>query len=250
MRIKPPAIEWCTNPQGSNGWHDDRAGVISASKFHLFMEKLKTGPNAGGYKAEAVKYAYELALERIIGGCLDDTKYRTEHASRGNELEPEARAAHEDMAGCIVYEVGFIRTLDRKFGASLDGVIRPGGTAEYKAFTDPVKVMDALVRGMDDEVKAQAQGGLWLSDSDWCHYGLYLPGLKKIARDISIIEIERDEEYIERLDHEARLFDNLVVEFMNQVLESRQAPLKYPARTAVKKPQQQPEPELELHFNF
>lgn len=248
MRINPPAVEICTNPQGTDEWLNDRAGVISGSNFHLFKDKAKTGPNAGGYTAAAIKYARKLAFERVIGGLLDDTEYRGAHAKRGNTLEPDACTAHEDFAECFVYPAGFVRTTDRKFGISADGFIGTSGGAEYKAFTDANKVFEILVNGLDDMVMAQVQGGMWLSDRDWWHFGLYHPGLKIIGRDISVIEIERDEAYIQELSQEAHLFDQFVEELKQQIVESRQAPLKYPATAAPVAAPQAPEVELEMTF--
>lgn len=248
MAIKLLDTEICTAPQGSIKWLEDRAGVITGSKFHLVMDKLKSGPNAGGYKAEAIKYARELALERIIGGLLDDTKFKGAHADRGNELEDNARTAHEDLAECIVYPAGFIRTTDRKFGVSVDGLIGANGGSEYKCFTDADKVIEILVNGVSDMVMAQVQGGMLLTNRDWWHFGLYHPGLKVIGRDISIIEIERDEEYIQQLLIELQLFNEFIERIKQEILDSKQSPLKYPGSP---KPVPTQAPQLELEeFNF
>tara|TARA_R110002072_G_scaffold21764_2_gene76780 strand:+ start:1403 stop:2131 length:729 start_codon:yes stop_codon:yes gene_type:complete len=242
MRIKPPITELCTAPQGSVQWLNDRAGVITGSMFHVVMDKLKNG---GGYKASAIKYARQLALERIIGGLLDDTEYKTAHAGRGNDLENDARTAHEDLAGCIVFEAGFIRTLDRKFGISADGLIGADGGSEYKCFTDADKVIEVIVNGLSDVVTAQVQGAMWLTGRSWWHFGLYHPGLKKIGRDLSVIEIERDEAYIDELRTELAIFDNYVESIKQDILNSHQAPLKYPMH---EEPAQQPLIEEEIVF--
>ena len=57
--------------QGSEEWHQERAGVITASMFGDARAKLKSGPNKGEPTAKAQDYAFRLAVERISGKPLD-----------------------------------------------------------------------------------------------------------------------------------------------------------------------------------
>lgn len=222
--------EILTAEQGTVEWLNDRAGVFSGSNFHLAMGRLKSGKNKGGWAAEAEKEANKLAFERASGQILDDTGFKTPHMSRGNNLEPEAREAHAIAIDVLeIAQCGFIRTTDRRFGVSVDGVIDDNGGAEYKCFTEANKVYEVLTAAQTDMVTAQVQGGMLLTGWSWWHFGLYHPALKEIGRAINIIEIERDDEYIEELWHNMQLFDALVEERKFAILESKQAPLKHPA---------------------
>ena len=225
-------IEICTSPQGSDEWKADRAGVITASNYKLFFrERLKSGANKGEYKADAKKYAYELAFERATGQVIDTNKYETPYMVRGREQESCAREAHEIIIDHFIEEVGLLRTTDRRFGVSVDGFIGTRGGAEYKCFTDANKVADVLINDATDEVIAQVQGGMWLSGREWWHYGLYHPALSALGQPIKIIEIERDEAFIEELEEEAVKFDRYVEGIKQQILDAsgKALTLKYPA---------------------
>ena len=51
-----------TAPQGSPEWHQARAGVITGSMFATARQRLKSGPNKGGFTAAALDYAFRLAV--------------------------------------------------------------------------------------------------------------------------------------------------------------------------------------------
>lgn len=228
--IAIPDVEICTSPQGSKAWKADRAGVISGSNFKLVMERIKSGPNKGDYKADAKKYANELAFERSTGEVLDDNKYETPYMLRGTTLEEDARAAHGYRIGQIPEEAGFIRTTDRRFGVSVDALLRPDGGAEYKCFTEANKVADVLIRNDTSEVMAQVQGAMWITNRKWWHYGLFHPALISLGMRIKLIEMERDNTYIEELEHNLIHFDRYVTDIANQIIEAskRTQFLKYP----------------------
>ncbi|WP_372809360.1 lambda exonuclease family protein [Litorivivens sp.] len=216
--------------QGTDEWLAERAGLFSGSNFHLCMERLKSGKNKGGWTSAAESEANKLAFERACGGVLDDTGFQGAHARRGNALEPEAREEHAKAIDILeIEQCGIIRTVDRKFGVSVDGLIDDDGGSEYKCFTEASKVYEVLTASETDMVTAQVQGGMLLSGRKWWHFGLYHPALKAIGRSINIIEIERDDEYIEELWENMRLFDALIEEKKQAILGSVQQPLKYPA---------------------
>lgn len=228
--------EICTAPQGSQQWLADRAGVITASKFKLTRERIKSGPNKGNYKAEALKYIDQLAFERLTGEVLDDNKYETPYMTRGKELESDAREAHELKIGTMVEEAGFIRTTDRRFGVSVDGFIRGVGGAEYKCFVAPDKVANILIYDDVSEVIDQVQGGMWLTGLNWWHYGLYHPALSSLGIDIKLIEMERDDDYIEELESDLITFDRFVEARVDEMREatSKVVQLKFPAASQPK----------------
>ena len=114
--------------QGDELWHQSRAGVITASNFHLVRAgaRLKTGANKGDYNEKAKNYAFRLAIERISGQPLDEG-FETWAMARGHELEEAARIEHESHAGILVDLAGFVLTDDGKYGASADGLIDDDG---------------------------------------------------------------------------------------------------------------------------
>lgn len=211
-------------PQGSPEWHAARAGCITASNFNLIRSaaKLKSGPNKGEYGEKAKAYAFRLAIERISKTPLDEG-FETWQMTRGRELEPAARMAHEVRYGVMVEEVGFITTDDGKFGASADGFIGDDEGAEYKCFVSPEKLRAIYLTGDVSEVVDQCDGGLWLSGRKVWNFGLYCPALEPIGLDFVLHRIERDDDRIFELEQDLVAFDRLVCEY-EAALRQRASP--------------------------
>ncbi|HKJ22275.1 MAG TPA: YqaJ viral recombinase family protein [Gammaproteobacteria bacterium] len=202
--------------QGSEEWHAARVGAITASMFKTARERLKSGKNAGAYKAAAKDYAFRVACERIGGQPLDEG-FSTWAMRRGHELEPEARAAHEMTAGIDVEPTGIVLTDDRKFGGSADGLIGDDGGSEYKCLVAPDRIRGILIDRDIDEFQDQVQGCLWLTGRAWWHFVLYCPALAPVGRDLIIHQVERDDDYIESLESDLIAFDRLVGEYEEQI---------------------------------
>lgn len=213
--------------QGSAEWHRARAGVITASMFHVARKRLKTGPNAGDYTAEGKAYAFRLAIERISGEPLDEG-FETYQMRRGHELEPEARLLHETRIGMLIERAGFVRTPDGLFGASADGLIEDDGGSEYKCLVAPDRIRDVIVDHNLEEFTDQVQGCLWLTGRRWWHFAVYCPALAPAGRELDIHEVERDENYIEALEQDLVEFNREVERCRESILAQGRAPLKYP----------------------
>lgn len=200
--------------QGSANWHKVRAGKQTASLFHVMRAsaRLQTGPDAGDYGAAAKDLAFRLAFERISGEPLDDG-FETWSMERGRELEPDARKEHQDQTGLIVETVGFVTTDDGLFGASLDGMIRPEGRAEYKCYVSPIKLRRILVNFDVSMVMDQCQGGLWVSEGEWMDFCLYCPALACAEKQLIRKRIYRDDNYIEDLESDLFEFKALIDQY-------------------------------------
>lgn len=247
-----------THEQGTDEWRQARAGVITASDFRLrhkvngltaqqatYVAALKAGASEAaamaqaGYKskpsAEAVQralaglpvgewgdesknYAFRKAIERITLDALTEDFAGNWFTQRGQRLEPVARAMHEAMKGVIVDEVGFVATDDRKFGASADGWIGDDGGAEYKAFLDPAKLRSILLDNDTDLVMDQCQGNMAITGRKWWHFGLYCPALDVINKGLTIIQIDRDDDYIDAMWDDLLALDALVEDYRNRLL--------------------------------
>lgn len=198
--------------QGTQEWHEARAGVITASMFVVARSKLKTGPNKGQPTSAALDYAFDLAVERISGEPLDGG-FETWAMRRGHELEPEARMEHEMKTGLVVRETGFVTTDDRAFGCSADGFIGDDGGAEYKCFVDPSKLRSFHIDNDASDVFDQVQGCMWITGRKWWHIGLYCPALRPAGKQLWFREFARDDNYIEKLESDMWAFKLLVDEY-------------------------------------
>lgn len=202
--------------QGSAEWHEERAGVITASMLQEVRKRLKSGANKGGFSKAATQYAFRLAFERVACTPLDDT-YTTEYMRRGNRLEEAARVAHESRINNLIESVGMVKSDCGNYGASADGFIGDKGGAEYKCFVSPEKMMPIMLEGDLADIQDQMQMNMWLSDRDWWHFGLYCPHLESIGRDLLLIKVERDEEYIAGMTADLEEFNALVESYKKKI---------------------------------
>jgi hypothetical protein len=202
--------------QGSDEWHQSRAGAITASNFAEIRKRLKSGTNKGNYTSTAHDYAFRLAVERISGEPLDGG-FQTWAMRRGNELEPEARLAHEEYIDQFIEQTGIVLTDDRKFGASADGLIGADGGSEYKCLVSPERLRNILLDENLNEFKDQVQGCMWLTGRQWWHFVLYCPALEKIGKALTVREVKRDDNYIAELEKDLIQFDGLVEKYRQEL---------------------------------
>jgi hypothetical protein len=217
--------------QGSVEWHLARAGVITASNFHLLRAsaKLKVGANKGDYNEKAKNLAFHLALEREAGTTVAGEDWSGWQAERGIVLEPEARRQHELRHDVMVEEVGFVTTDDGKFGASADGMLigRKAG-AEYKCYLAPDKIRAITLSGDTSMVIDQCDGGMWITGMDEWHFCLYCPALKPLNLDLQLAVIPRDDDRIYELERDLVTFDRLVEEYRAALVHRAKVGLSLP----------------------
>src|ERR1700757_2284066 len=80
--------------QGSVEWLNLRRGKATASNFHRIVTEVR-----GEYSAQAMKYAREVAVQRL---CDEDTEQAIGHlkpVERGTILEADAAAHYEKVRG-------------------------------------------------------------------------------------------------------------------------------------------------------
>ena len=187
--------------QGSEAWLRSRIGKISASRGDSILTPT------GKPSAQADKYINELIAQRLSGD-LPET-YTNVHMERGNELEPSARALYELVNDCTVDLAGFCLHPDLPAGFSPDGFVSTGGGLEIKC-PAPHTHVEYLRKGKaPTKYLPQMQMALWISGREWWDFMSYHPKMEPL-----IVRVERDEEYIEKLQQEvtkaAKLIDKEV----------------------------------------
>ena len=187
--------------QGSDEWLAARLGRPSASQFH----KLIT--STGKPSASADKYIYTLIAERIVGES--DPVFVSEWMTRGNELEPEARAMYEFMTDTKVIETGFILDNSGEFGCSPDGLVGEDGGIEIKSPAPHNHIEWSSKKVCPSKHYAQVQGCMWITGRKWWDFMSYHPKIKPF-----LVRVERDEEFIEKLAKEVIL---AVTEIISEV---------------------------------
>lgn len=183
------------------------------------VQKALDGERVGDYSEAAKNYAFRLAVERLSGEPLNEG-FSTWAMERGNELEPEARACHEEKHGVLVQQTGFVKSDCGFYGASADGLIGDDGGSEYKCLVDPSRMRSILIDKEIDEFVDQVQGCMWITGRQWWHFCLYCPSLKNIDKELWVMKVQRDDAYIEQLEEDLFRFNQLVDDSMLELMSA------------------------------
>lgn len=162
--------------------------------------RSKADKEAGRLSATAETYMLALIGEYLTGLPADD--YQTPAMRWGTEWEVEARSVYEDLMDCDVDTCGFVHhaTIPR-VGCSPDGLIGTDGLCEIKCpFGTKEHVRTALSQQVPDQYVAQVQGQLWVTGRRYSHFVSYDPRVKDLGLRMIIVPVERDEEFIARLE--------------------------------------------------
>ena len=186
--------------QGTPEWFEARRGVVTSSKFKDVMTK---GRGDAPSKTR-LTYMKELACEQITGVVQDS--FSSEWMERGNELEPRARANFALERGVEVTEVGFILMDDGLVGSSTDGLVDANGVLEIKCpkhttHFDYLGDNSLLVKAYN----TQLQGELWVTEREVGYLVAYHPDFPE-GQDIIIVEVARDEAFIDEMSTQIEIF--------------------------------------------
>lgn len=195
--------------QGTDDWHRLRAGIPTASNFKSILAK--------GDGAMRRKYLRTLAYERITGEAAES--YSNAYMQRGRDLENDAIAAYEQIAGQKVTSVGFVSrgpgwapnegvvVLDEPdpdltiaVGCSPDGLV-PGGAIEVKTMEPHILIECIQLNRFPPGHKAQIQGTIGVGRFGFVDAIGYCPGLP-----VYIERFRPNLEYITHLADEVSWF--------------------------------------------
>ena len=186
--------------QGSQEWLALRAGKVTASKVSDVMSAITTA----GYR----NYLADLVVERLTG---NKTESFTNAAMQwGVDQEPLARAEYEVKTGNFVDQIAFVEhPTIADFGCSPDGLVEDDGLIEIKCPNTATHIDYVMQDKVPTKYIPQIQCQLAVTGRKWCDFVSFDPRLPD-GLQILIVRLERDDEYIEKL--EAR-----VVKFLDEV---------------------------------
>lgn len=194
-------------PQGSDAWHAARRGKVTASLFSVACDQLKKG----GLNSKAVTYAANLAMERVCGQTTE--MYVTWPMKRGTELEPDARLAYEVETGNASIGGNCICTTDDQlYGYSPDGFVGAAGLIEVKCLVSAQTIISVWDDGDLSDWMHQMQGGLWITDREWCDFIMYAPQLSSVGKSLFVKRVPRDEVFINTMKAQLEIFTHIVEE--------------------------------------
>lgn len=187
--------------QGSEAWRLERAGRVTASKISDVMAKAKSG----GYSATRAAYMGVLLIERLTGEPVEG--FQSAAMRRGNELEPQARAAYAFLTGATVVQVGFCpHPTIPMAGASADSLVGEFGIVEFKNPEVHTHVDTLLGASIPKAYRDQAQFNLACRpERQWVDWVSHCP-LMPAGMDVFIQRIPRDDAYIAEIETEVRRF--------------------------------------------
>ena len=176
--------------QGTDEWHDQRRGIVTAS----VVGRLLTSTRKVASNDTSRALLAQLVAERITGWT--DPAFVSDDMLRGHDDEPRALQAYVDRTGVEVEAIGFMVRDDWGFeiGYSPDGLVGEQGLVEVKS-RRAKKQLQTIV---DDEVPAenmaQLQCGLLVSGREWIDYASYCGGMPLYVK-----RVEPDPEWFEAI---------------------------------------------------
>lgn len=189
--------------QGTDEWHAQRRGIITASVVGRLITPATIKPASN---PDSRALTAQLAAERITGWT--DPTYMNDDMLRGVEDEPRAIAAYEKHTGADVTLTGFMIRDDFgfKIGYSPDGLVDDDGLLECKSRRQKKHLQTILADDVPPENMAQLQTGLLVSGRDWIDYVSYCGGMPL---------------YVKRVHPDPRWFDAIVaaVEIFEEAVE-------------------------------
>jgi putative phage-type endonuclease len=193
--------------QGSDEWLQLKLGVASASNF----DKIIT--STGKESATLEKYALQLATEQML--IAPEPSYKNDAMIRGNELEESARNVYQEQTFNVVDQITMFKSDCGNFGYSPDGLVGDDGLVEIKCPLATTHFKYLLDNKMPSDYIQQVQTGLWISERKWCDFVSYHPNFKD--KQLFIIRVERDEQYIVKLIELANKVILLKNEYLKQL---------------------------------
>lgn len=188
------------NEQRTDGWHQDRCGHVTASRF---CDVIAVGKTGKPLKARD-DYLMRIVTERLTGQPSESVDSYA--MAWGRDAEPFARSAFEAETGLIVMESGFVRHPTIEWvGCSPDGLIGAASGYESKCPKDSRVHLGTIRNGMPEEHKAQVQGCMWVTGRTEWQFVSFDPRLPEHLR-LYRETIKRDDEFIKRLEAEIQKF--------------------------------------------
>lgn len=195
--------------QGTDEWHDQRRGIVTASVVGRLL--TATGKPANNDTSRTL--TAQLVAERITGWT--DPVYVSDDMLRGTEDEPRAVDVYAEHFAPVT-STGFMVRDDWGFriGYSPDGLVGDDGLIEVKSRRAKKQLQTILEDAVPAENMAQIQCGLLVSGRAWCDYVSYCGGMPLYVKrvepdpewfDVIVAAVDMFEENAERMvaDYEA-----------------------------------------------
>jgi putative phage-type endonuclease len=189
--------------QGTAEWHAIRVGKVTASRVADVMARTKTG-----WGASRANYMAELIAERLTGEPAEG--YTNAIMQRGNEKEPDARAAYEFLTDASIVQIGFVsHPTIATSGASPDGLVGDDGLVEIKCPNTATHIETLLGNAVPGKYVSQMLWQMACSGRQWCDFVSFDPRLPESMR-LFVRRVHRDDRRIAEIE-------GIVVTFLGEL---------------------------------
>ena len=185
--------------QGTDEWHKERLGKVTASRVADVIARTKSG-----YGAARANYMAQLIAERLTG--IPSESFTNAAMQWGTATEPDARVAYEFYTDATVREVGFVPHPEIVLsGASPDGLVGEDGLVEIKCPNTATHIDTLLGGTVPDKYVVQMLWQMACTGRQWCDFASYDPRLPEEMR-LFVQRVKRDDERLAEIEAEVRLF--------------------------------------------
>ena len=185
--------------QGTPEWQALRTGFLTASRTADMLATIKTGESASRRNLRA-----ELVVERLTNSKTEG--FTSSAMQWGIDNEPLARMAYEVKTNSFVDKVAFVRhqTIEW-FGCSPDGLVDDDGMVEFKCPNSATHLEYLESREVPKNYYTQMQTQLSVTGRKWNDFCSFDPRFPD-GLHLLIIRVNRDEEFIAKLESETIKF--------------------------------------------
>lgn len=138
----------------------------------------------------------------------------------GNKYEPVAIANYElaHNVDVIVPKLSIIHPTIGYVAALPDGLTDDAVQEVKCPYNESVHALTALYGTGADDYKPQIQTELWCTEKEVCHFISYDPRYKDPDKQLIVLEVERDEYFIEKMEKKcAEFYDYLITDTRPEV---------------------------------
>lgn len=198
----------------NEAWLKQRLGKFTSSnisKLMTYEDKLDDFPKG------AMTYVEEIVIEILTNGKGKES-FRSDDMDRGNEMELEAVERFEKVTGLKCYQTGdeqqFIE-LSNYFGGTPDGLIEDHSLIEVKCPKSKTHLFNIRNLKTETDLKKhysnyywQIQGNLLATGRNKAYFISYDERFENENHQILIIEINRNDEDIQKLKKRLQMAEN------------------------------------------
>lgn len=198
--------------QNSPEWDALRLGKPTASGYAKFMANY-----GKPFGEPAQRYALQIALEKVTGRKAEYS-FKNDYMEMGQEQEPLAKMAYEEMTFSEVTNGGFFDCGD--WGDSPDGLVNVVGVVEFKCVIASTHEATIKRAAPDPAYKWQLVGHLDATGREWVDFGSYCADYPEHNRMV-ICRVHRAdvEQELQQLAERREQFLALVAEKVKELTE-------------------------------